>query len=173
MLDFQKIFYNERNKQEKAITQKDMEKIEEIAKRELNKGKIEEEKNVPISKKQLEKEIEKAKKAYIDSITLQALDKVVKKSIGQRMMNIREEQRQSQEDLIAEFGFVPCMDKSVLSRWETGERRVNFFFLLWFIEEYVEDLHYFITGEKGKPSNRIVPELQKKLEEALSLSRKL
>lgn len=106
-------------------------------------------------------------------MTLQALDKVVKKSIGQRIAKIREGKGQSQEDVIIKFAFVSDMDKSVLSRWENGERGINFFFLLWFTKEYNVDLQYLLTGEKKEPSSRVVPELQKKLEEILELFQKM
>lgn len=173
MLDFQKVFSNERNRQEKAITQTVMKEIEESARKALEAGRTEKEKDIPISREEFEKRVEMAKDAYINSNTLQALDGVVKKSIGQRMMKIREEKRKSQDDVIADFAFVPDMSKSVLSRWENGVRGINFFFLLWFIAEYDVDLQYLLTGEKREPSNSVVPELQKKLEEALELSRKL
>lgn len=65
------------------------------------------------------------------------------------------------------------MKKSVLSRWENGERGINYFFLLWFIDEYNETYQYLLTGEKKEPLSRIVPELQKVLEEMLEISHKM
>lgn len=173
MLDFEKVYKNKRAEIEKKISTKDMETIKKKAVDKIKSGRLEEEKDVPISKEELEKEIKKVKEAHIDGMTLQALDKVVKKSIGQRIAKIREGKGHSQEDVIMKFAFVPDMDKSVLSRWENGERGINFFFLLWFAKEYNVDLQYLLTGEKKEPSSRVVPELQKKLEEILELFQKM
>lgn len=169
------MFENKRAELEKKISESDMEKIKERALKKVMGGitNTDKEKNISFSREQLQREIEKEKNAYLNSITMSAVDKMIKKDIGQRMRKIREKNRKSQEDVIADFGFVPDMKKSVLSRWENGERGINYFFLLWFIDEYNETYQYLLTGEKKEPLSRVVPELQKVLEEMLEISHKM
>lgn len=47
-------------------------------------------KNISFSGEQLEREIEKEKNTYLNSITMSAVDKMIKRDIGQRMRKIRE-----------------------------------------------------------------------------------
>lgn len=67
MLDFEKVYKHKRAEIEKKISTKDMETIKKKAVDKIKSGRLEEEKDVPISKEELEKEIEKVKETYIDT----------------------------------------------------------------------------------------------------------
>lgn len=104
--------------------------------------------------------------------TVEAVTTIVQKDIGTRLVKVREENRLTQEDVIAELSDFWAIDVTTLSRWETGNRKVGYIYLLWLAQQFDVDLHWLLTGEQRIPKNDMIREAEKKIEDALKLIKK-
>lgn len=91
------------------------------------------------------------------------------------MHRVRKEKGLGQPEIMDRYNMKSefNLDKSCLSRWESGTRAIDLIFLLWFADEFDVDLHWLLTGERRMSENEIVEELQKAIKTAYELSQKL
>lgn len=110
-----------------------------------------------------------------DKLTYKKVVTEIQQTIGGRLQRVRIRNKLGQPEIMDRYntksGF--NLDKSCLSRWESGTRAIDLIFLLWCADEFDVDLHWLLTGEKRMSENETVEELQKAIKTVYELSQKL
>lgn len=102
----------------------------------------------------------------VDNEMYRQFSESIQRNMGNRMVEIREKYGVKPKDIIEEFRTCKEISLACLSRWESGQRGVDFIYLIWFSHRFAVDLHFLITGEAYGRSE-IIKSIIKNLEDLL------
>ncbi len=109
----------------------------------------------------------------IDDMAAQKVISDLRRQIGNRLMEIREQHGLKQNQVVERYSSCLQITVSCLSKWENGEHKIDWLFLLWFSEEFGVDLHWLLTGENRASKNELVEEARKKASELSEILEKI